>query len=44
MPFSLKHWSISVLATEVPYSVLSCTSAMLSVLAPAAFMSVRKSE
>ena len=31
-----------VLATEVPYSVLSCTSAMLSVLAPAAFMSVQE--
>ncbi len=41
-PFSLKALVIT-LATEVPYSVLSWTSAMLSVLAPAAFMSCRKS-
>ena len=31
------------LETDVPYSVLSCTTATLSVLMPAAFMSLRKS-
>ena len=41
-PFSLKA-EVIVPATEVPYSVLSCTSATLSVLAPDAFISVRKS-
>ena len=35
---------VITLATEVPYSVVSCTSAIVSVLAPAAFMSVRKSK